>query len=256
MVFYDEFDYSLYWKGRDYEDKAEKIALKKFFSLIPLKDSLIDIGAGFGRHTKIYASLFKKCLLVDPATNLLTLAQTRFKRYSNLTFQVGSVEKLPVKPESFQTALLVRVIHHLKKPEDAFREIFRVLKPGGFLILEFANKIHFLARIRALIKGNFSFPSNLSDQEQRSPESIREGKISFLNHHPQKIEKELRKAGFIIVSRLSVSNLRFPLFKRIIPSSFLLFLENLLQKPLAKFYFGPSIFVLAKKLPIDKTISL
>lgn len=248
MVFYDEFDYPLYWKGRDYEDKAEKIALKKFLDFIPLRDSLIDIGAGFGRHTKIYAPLFNKCLLVDPAKNLLIQAQESLVGFSNLTFRVGNVEKLPVESESFQTALMVRVLHHLEKPEEAFKEIFRVLEPGGFLILEFANKIHFLARIRALIKGNFSFTSDLFAQEQRSLESIRDGKISFLNHHPQKIEKELRKAGFTIVSRLSVSNLRSPLFKRIIPLSLLLFLENLLQKLLAKFYFGPSIFILARKV--------
>lgn len=256
MVFYDEFDYPLYWKGRNYEDKAEKTALEKFLALISLRDSLIDIGAGFGRHTKIYAPLFNKCLLVDPAKNLLAQAKKSLAGFSNLTFRVGKAEKLPVESESFQIALMVRVIHHLEKPEEAFKEIFRVLEPGGFLILEFANKIHFLARLRNIIKRNFSFASALSAQEQRSPESIREGKISFLNHHPQKIEKELRKAGFVVIGRLSASNLRSPLFKRIIPLSFLLFLENLLQKPLAKFYFGPSIFILAKKLPIDKTISL
>jgi ubiquinone/menaquinone biosynthesis C-methylase UbiE len=255
-AFYDEFDYAAYWQGRHYEDKAEKIALKKFFDLIPQKDSLIDIGAGFGRHTKLYAPLFNRCLLVDPSENSLAQARRDLGSYSNLTFRVGKAEMVPAAAESFQVALLIRVIHHLEKPADAFREVFRILKPGGFLVLEFANKIHFLARVRAIIGGDFSFVGNLLPQEQRSTESIRKGKINFSSHHPQKIEKDLLEAGFAITSSLSVSNLRFSLFKRTIPSSPLLFLENILQNPLAKFYFGPSIFILAKKVGIDKTISL
>jgi len=247
-AFYDEFDYPGYWRGRDYEDKAEKIALKKLFALISQRNSLIDVGAGFGRHTPLYAPFFKQCVLVDPSKKLLAEAKSRLAAYSGLTFRIGNAENLPAEPESFQVALLVRVLHHLQEPEKAFREISMVLKPEGFLILEFANKIHFLAQIKAFFEHNSSFANDFSPAEKRSDASIREGKIIFSAHHPKKIEKDLKEAGFTIIICLSVSNLRLPLIKRIIPLPFLLSLENILQGPLAKFYFGPSIFILARKV--------
>lgn len=246
-AYYDEFDYQQYWVGREYEDRAEKIAIKKFFEKIPQKESLIDIGAGFGRLTSAYSPLFKKCFLVDPSEDLLGQAKLNFKGLKNLTFKVGEAEKLPVDSESFDVALMVRVIHHLEDPTKALAEVYRVLKPGGFLILEFANKIHFRARIRALLKGNFSFASDFSPQEQRTPISINTGKIAFLNHHLEKIKQDLKKAGFKILEVLSVSNFRLPLIKKLIPSPLLLFLESLLQKPLARVSFGPSLFILAQK---------
>lgn len=52
---YDLYDYPQYWEGREYEDLAEKRALKIFFDQIPgkKKGQIIDIGAGFGRHTPV-----------------------------------------------------------------------------------------------------------------------------------------------------------------------------------------------------------
>lgn len=246
-AYYDGFNYQEYWVNREYEDQAEKLAIKKFLKEIPQRDSLIDIGAGFGRHASVYGPVFKKCFLIDPSKDLLAQAKKNLKSYSNLTFKVGMLEKLPVDSGSFDAALVVRVIHHLEKPEKAFREIYRVLKPGGFLILEFANKIHFRARIRALLRGSFTFASDFSPQEQRSSENIKAGKIVFLNHHPEKIKECLKKASFGVVEVLSVSNFRLPVLKKLIPSPLLLFLGSLVQKPLAKISFGPSLFVLAQK---------
>ena len=249
MAYYDDFDYQQYWVGREYEDQVEKIAIKKLLKKISQKGSIIDIGAGFGRLASAYACLFKRCLLIDPSKDLLNQAKLNLnlKGFKNLTFKVGTAEKLPVDSGSFDVALVVRVIHHLKDPEKTLAEIHRILRPRGFLILEFANKIHFRARIRALIEGNFSFAFDVKPQEQRTPESIKAGKIAFLNHHPKKIKQDLKRTGFEIVEILSVSNFRLPILKHLLPSPALLFLENLCQKPLAKISFGPSLFVLARK---------
>jgi len=243
---YDKFDYPEYWVGREYEDGAEKIALRKLFSLIPQRESLIDIGAGFGRHAPAYAPLFRKCLLVDPAKELLGLAKNELSSFGNLEYVVGGGQKIPAPSESFSAALLIRVIHHLEKPEETFAEIKRILKPGGYFVLEFANKLHFLARIRAYLRGNFDFAEEIGPIEQRS----RDEDIHFLNYHPLMIKNLLGQSGFSVVKTLSVSNFRFSLLKKAIPLGALLHLEKTFQKPLARNYFGPSIFFLAhKKIP-------
>ncbi len=246
---YDSYNYPQFWHGREYEDKAEKIALKKLLAKIPQKNSMVDIGGGFGRLAEVYVPEFEKCLLIDPSEKLLNLAQKNLKNFENIEFKKGIGENLPVDDAIFDIALMIRVVHHLPNPEETLKEVSRVLKPQGYLILEFANKIHFLARLRAWLKGDFGFTSNLKPVDQRSAKSIKAGTIPFLNHHPKFILQQLEKAGFKIISTFSVSNFRHPIFKKIIPLSLLLFLEShfsLFTFHLLPF-FGPSIFILAQK---------
>lgn len=244
---YDFFDYPSYWKGREYEDRVEKIALKKLLAKIPDKSSIVDIGGGFGRLAEVYTPVFKRCLLIDPSEKLLDEAKKRLKKFKNIEFKKGRAEDIPASQGDFRVALMVRVVHHLSEPEKAFREAQRVLKPQGYLIVEFANKIHFSARLRAWLRGDFGFSGNLEPVDQRSAKSIKAGIIPFLNHHPQAVKNSLEKFGFRIVTQLSVSNFRHPVLKKIIPLRMLLFLESNLQPLASKLYFGPSIFVLAKK---------
>lgn len=245
---YDSYNYASYWVGREYEDKSEKIALKKLLAKIPDKDSMIDIGGGFGRHSSVYAHLFKKCLLVEPSVKLLNQAKKNLSQFENIEFEQGSGENLPVKDEQFDAALMIRVAHHLPKPQKAITEAARILKPQGFLILEFANKVHFRALLRAWLKGNFGFTKNLESVDQLSRESKTKHFIPFVNHHPDFIQAELKKAGFKIIDCLSVSNFRHPVLKKSTPLTFLLSLESNLQSLFSNFSFGPSIFLLCQKI--------
>ena len=243
---YDSYRYSEFWIGRDYEDKAERLALKKFFSKIDSKNYILDIGGGYGRLANLYAPLFSKCLIVDPSETLLNEAKKNLKNYKNIDFKVTSSENLP--KDNFNVALMVRVAHHIPEFSTTFKEVYAALKPRGYFILEFANKVHFLSRLKNLLKGNLGRANNLETVDVRSNQAKKEGKIIFVNHHPRKVEALLQQSGFIIVDRLSVSNLRHPLIKKIVPISILLLLENLFQKPLANLNFGPSIFLLCQKM--------
>ena len=248
MAYYDDFDYQSYWTGREYENEAEKIAVRRFLKKIPHKNSLVDVGAGFGRFTNVYAPYFEKCWLVDPSNDLLNQAKLNCQGFKNLIFKIGEAEKLPIDSDKADVVLMIRIAHHLEEPEKAFLEAHRILRTGGFLILEFANKIHFRARLRAVVGGSLSFGRDRTPREQRSLANIEAGKINFLNHHPRQIRKDLEKSGFVVIGFLSVSNFRSPIVKKLLPSPLLLLLEKHLQKPLAKIFFGPSIFVLAKKI--------
>ncbi len=244
-AFYDTFDYPRYWRGREYEDQAEKIALRRFLEKIPQVKggNLIDIGGGYGRLTEVYASFFEKCLLVDPSKRLLKQGQVKLKNYPQVVLKEGSVEALPAKPGEFDVAIMIRVVHHLPYPEKAFLEAHRVLKRGGFFILEFANKIHFLACLRAWKDNRLDFYQNLVPENQ----AVKSKQVVFLNHHPKFIISSLEKAGFNVNEGLSVSNLRHALYKKLIPQPILLKLETCLQKPLFNIRFGPSIFLLCEK---------
>lgn len=244
---YDFYDYIGYWKNRNFEDNCERIVIEKIFQLIPKKEKLIDVGGGFGRLASTYINYFNNCLIVDPSINLINKGKQLYKG-KNIKFLTGSLPNLPVKDNSYDCAIMVRVIHHIKDPLPAFKEINRILKADGYFVLEFANKINFLARLNALRRRDLQFKYNLESLDRRSETSIKERKISFLNHHPKVILEGLQKSGFQIISIYSVSNLRSTIIKKIVPTRILLKLESIFQNLFAQIFFGPSIFVVTQKI--------
>ncbi|MDE1941476.1 MAG: hypothetical protein KGI66_05120, partial [Patescibacteria group bacterium] len=68
-----------------------------------------------------------------------------------------------------------------------------------------------------------------------------------VNHVPHEISLILTTVGFNILAKKSVSNLRWPLLKKVLPASVLLFVEKRVQRPLAGIWFGPSAYFLARR---------
>lgn len=243
---YDDFRYDKFWQGREYEDRAEKIAFLKFLKLIKKRGKVVDIGGGFGRYAPICAPKFKEYTIAEPSKELLEMAKKKWKNFSNIKYINAFAQKLPFKDNEFDLALFIRVIHHIEEPEEVIKEIYRVLKPGGFLVIEIANKIHFLNRLRAILRGDFKFKKDLSSIRLKS-KNRKDSNIPIIDHHPKRIISILKENRFEILEILSVSNFRLGIFKKIIPLKLLLFLENVFQKILAKNFFGASIMILAKK---------
>ena len=247
---YDSYDYPSYWLGREYEHECETLVINNFFKKIGKDKKVIDIGAGYGRLVKIYEPYSKKITLVEPSKNLLKRAKTLLSaRNGKVNYINCCLENLSSKLNSkkYDVAILVRVMHHIKNPEIAIKTASKLLPKGGYLILEFANKIHGKELIKNLLCGNLTFPIDLSPNDKRSKKNKKKNFILFLNHHPDKIESSLMCNGFKIIDKRSVSNMRSNNLKSILPFSVLILIEKVLQKPLAKLNFGPSIFILAKK---------
>jgi len=246
---YDKYDYVKYWIGRDYEHKAEVIALKAFLSKIKKVKVALEIGAGFGRLAPTYSFRAKKVILSDPSSKTLKIARESFSGQKNIKYINSTLENLPkkVRPSSVDLIVMVRVFHHIRDIDNAFKLINRMLSPNGYFIFEFANKRHIKASVRELLKGNFSYLRDTSTTDVRSKKSIKSGAILFQNYHPSKINSVLQEYGFDVISTRSVSNIRSPFLKTIFSTDILVAIDRLLQRPLSYIYFGPSIFVLAKK---------
>lgn len=251
--YYDDvsFDYRSFWLGREYESKSETIVLKDFFAEISRyrdvsKLSLLDIGAGFGRLARFYLPKVKEATLLEPSSKLFNQARKNLGDFDNFSLKIGSIEKNNLAREKFDIVLLVRVAHHLVSLEKAFLKIEELTKPGGFLVLEFANKVHFKNVVSSILgKNKFSLSTKKIDRRSRKKKEARS--IPVYNYHPSWIKKELQKAGFSIVKERSVSNLRSPAFKKTLPLFLLIFLETITQKLFSSMEFGPSVFILARK---------
>ncbi|MCL4391762.1 class I SAM-dependent methyltransferase [Patescibacteria group bacterium] len=246
---YDDYRYDEFWRGRDYEKEADFMAVKKLFSAMPSqKGLLLDIGAGNGRMVSLYENDWKKFILLDSSKEQLIAARERVTEGKNVRFLIASSWDMPLPNGSCDAALCVRMFHYIDNPRKTIAEISRVVKPGGYLILEIPNKVHFKNRLRALMALLYA-PSlfwNLLSRESVDHSSYDD--IPFVNHHPRTIASLLEWNDFIIETTLSVSNFRSPLMKKAIPLSLLLLMENHFQRPLAKFFFGPSVYFLARKL--------
>jgi SAM-dependent methyltransferase len=135
-------------------------------------------------------------------------------------------------------------MHHLPDPRQEFSELARVLSPDGYLILEIANYAHVRNRMKHWLKGQ-RLP--VEPVDIRSPKNRKKDEIAFVNHNPRTVIRQLSHAGLKVEKVLSVSNLRSPTLKKIVPMSTMLTIEKLMQPALAPTYFGPSVFLLVKK---------
>jgi ubiquinone/menaquinone biosynthesis C-methylase UbiE len=245
---YDTYDYPSYWEGRDYEHGSEVIAIKGFLEKIPKISKILEVGSGYGRLAPSYLFRAKRTILTDPSSVLLRLARENLQD-EDIKFIHTGIENLPnkLRGKSVDVAILVRVLHHLDDTDKAFAIINKVLKDKGYFILEFANKCHFKAQVLEVLQGNFTFSLEIFPKDLRTKRSKKKGTIPFLNFHPDIIKRKLEDAGFNIIETRSVSNFRTSFLKNILPTSLLLSIEKFLQPILAKFKFGPSIFILAQK---------
>lgn len=248
-AYYDGYDYSSYWDGREYEHESEVIAIRKIFHKIKKIDRSLEVGGGFGRLMPYYVYRTKTAILSEPSSKLLSLAKSRLKSYKNIKFVQSTLTNLPkkIRKGSIDLVMMIRVMHHITDPDEAFKIINSLLSENGYFILEFANKIHFKNVIEHLAKKDLKFITNKESIDVRSEKAKKKKMITFLNYHPSLIKEKLINNGFEILDILSVSNIRSPYMKERLPKNALLEIEKVLQKPMSYMYFGPSIFVLARK---------
>ena len=246
---YDTYDYPAYWEVRKYEHGSELLAIKALLSKIPKINSLLEIGAGYGRLTPSYVFRAKRVVLSDPSGRLLKIAREAYGDNEKVTFLQSGIQNLSnnLKAESQDVVVMVRVLHHIEDIDSALAIISKLLKKRGYLILEFANKRHLKATVKEFLKGNLTFPLDILTKDARSLKSVRRKTIPFLNYHPDMIKHKLENHSFKVKDTLSVSNIRSSNLKNLLTTETLLTFEKYLQKPLGLINFGPSIFILAQK---------
>jgi SAM-dependent methyltransferase len=223
-----------FWPGREYEDRAERIALAH---LLPARGTrLCEIGAGFGRLAEFYRG-YERVILVDYSRSMLRDARERLHDDSRFVFVAADLYNLPLADSALDTAVTVRVLHHVADIPRAFAEIARVVRPQGMYVLEFANKRHIKAILRYLLNRRAPNPFALDPLEFV--------KLNF-DFHPCYIADQLRAVSLIAQKQRAVSTFRIAALKRVVPANILATLDGLLQLPTSNFQIAPSIFIRAQ----------
>lgn len=239
-----DYDYSTYWKNREYENLSEKLVLKRILSN---GKWFIDIGGSYGRLADTYYDKYTNPVIVDYSLKTL---QKNFKyikdRYPNIELIAANAYSLPFRDGCFDGGLMVRVLHHIDRPLEYFKEVKRVLSGNAVYIQEFANKAHLKALVRALLRLDLSIFNKQPYQQptKENYEGARKGSnVPFFNYHTAWIKESLKNEGFNIERKYGCSFLRVNILKRIFNTKFLLFLENILQILFSWSNTSPSIFL-------------
>lgn len=236
-------NYLHYWNGRDYENEAERLAISRLLKGKSFRHAA-DIGGGYGRLCVFLENYAKKVTLAEPSQQQLDIAKDFLKDHKEVDQLLTQADNLKFKDKSLDLITMIRVMHHLPDPSAEFKELARVLSDDGYLILEVANYAHGRNRLKHLLKGK-RLP--VEPVDIRSAKNKKKTEIPFVNHNPKTVIKQLAHAGLKVERTLSVSNLRSPGLKKVVPKGLMLAAENVMQPTLAKTYFGPSVFFLVRK---------
>src|ERR1041385_4709522 len=109
-------------------------------ALIKADDSVLDVGCGTGEVTLPAKTRAKdgKVYGIDPAPEMIAVARKKAARKKlEIDFRVGVIEALPFPDTSVDVVTSSLMMHHLPEELKArgLAEIYRVLKPGGRLLI-------------------------------------------------------------------------------------------------------------------------
>jgi len=128
-----------YCPGRSWE------AIGHFLLHLTPKIKIADLGAGEGLISQLLARRAEQVTCVDNSPKMVEFGRELAKKngFTNLEYQLGDIEEVPLQAESVDLALLSQALHHAQHPHTAVAEAFRILKPGGELIIIDLLEHHF-----------------------------------------------------------------------------------------------------------------
>ena len=100
---------------------------------------IIDAGCGSGYSSQLIYENFTPTRLIafDYMSEQIELAKLRSKRKNlNIEFFEGDIRKINESSESIDAIFIFGVIHHIADWQNALKEVCRVLKPNGVLLIE------------------------------------------------------------------------------------------------------------------------
>jgi ArsR family transcriptional regulator len=96
-----------------------------------------DLGAGEGLLSELLARRCKKVIAVDNSEKIVAFGAAKAKKngLKNLEFRLGDLQNPPIDANSVDLVVLSQALHHAECPEATLRSAYKILKPGGQILL-------------------------------------------------------------------------------------------------------------------------
>lgn len=99
---------------------------------LPVPGVLLDAGGGTGRISKLLRDQVDQIVIADLSYKMLSQAHSK----NGLNPTCSHTEKLPFRKEFFDRVIMVDALHHVCDHRETAKELWRVLKPGGRIVIE------------------------------------------------------------------------------------------------------------------------
>lgn len=123
--------------GKDYVPGRSWKALAEALIKVLNYPVVADLGAGEGTLSQLLARRADKVIAVDLSPKMVKFSQALAKSngISNLEFRIGDIEDPPIDSSSVDLAILSQALHHAENPQRAITSAYRILRPGGAIIV-------------------------------------------------------------------------------------------------------------------------
>jgi len=120
-----------YVPGRSWKALAEML-LRLLPPLV-----IADIGAGEGTLALMLAQSAERVIAVDSSRKMVEYGRELVARngIANLDYRLGDMEELPIDADEVDLVLFHQALHHAMHPQQALGEAYRVLRPGGRIVI-------------------------------------------------------------------------------------------------------------------------
>jgi ubiquinone/menaquinone biosynthesis C-methylase UbiE len=149
---------------RDKDVFEKEVKIVKDFLKKSNKGKLLDVACGTGRVFPYYGN--REVYGIDISEDMLAIAK---KRLSSAKLKVSSADKIPFEDNYFSVVITSRFIMHTPDYEKVIKEMIRVTKRGGSIIIDFPNKYslsYFTTKKRlSSKKGNLKYFNQFSIKE-------------------------------------------------------------------------------------------
>lgn len=138
--------------------------------LVPAGAKVLDCGAGTGELSLAASDNAESVLCTDLSKNMLKQAQRKARALGadNIEFAARNIFDLQDPNDTYDVVIAGNVLHLLTNPQGAVKEMYRVLKPGGKLLLPtFTNKNSARLLIGIYKKLGFDPAANYSPSEYK-----------------------------------------------------------------------------------------
>jgi ubiquinone/menaquinone biosynthesis C-methylase UbiE len=126
-----------YQSGRALSDDAASTwcAILQSFVVRPGCARIVDVGAGTGRFSALFARSFQAHVVgIEPSPHMLATAAAT-PRPTNLTYVGGRAERIPLRDQSCDVAWLSHVWHHIHDRHRCASELGRIVRPAGDILV-------------------------------------------------------------------------------------------------------------------------
>lgn len=126
-------------QNRDTIDHLHRYAIAATYTA---GKTVLDIASGEGYGTNLLAQNASFAYGVDIDAATIANAKRKYQK-QNLQFSVGSADKMPMDDHSVDIVVSFETLEHHDKHEEMMREVKRVLKPGGLMLLSTPDKLYY-----------------------------------------------------------------------------------------------------------------